>query len=350
MQSNTIAGFHHLTAIVGNPQQNVDFYTHVLGQRLIKQTVNFDDPTVYHLYFGNDEAKPGTLITFFEWPHLEPGRWGIGATHHLAFIVETDEAQLKWKRRLIDNGIEVTGPYDRHFFHSIYFSDPDGLILEIATRGPGWAVDGSQDDVYTPPVELTRFGRDENEIAKRIWPEPVEDISADMKLSGLHHITAISSDIQFTSEFYQQLLGFRLLKRSINFDDPTAPHYYFGIDEGQPGTIITYFGYPPDRMRYGQIGVGLTHHFAFAVEDEESQLRWRSKLLKADISVTPVLDRQYFKSIYFQDPDGHILEIATLGPGFFIDEDKETLGKNLRLPKWLEPQRKQIEESLTPIT
>ncbi|MBI1806584.1 MAG: VOC family protein [Ignavibacteria bacterium] len=349
----SIIGIHHLTAVCSNAQRTLEFYAKILGLRLVKKTVNFDDPGVYHLYFGDETGKPGTLITFFEWSSLPKGHWGIGTTHHLALVVESSEAQLKWKRWLIDHKIGVTGPYNRKYFTSIYFEDPDGLILEIATRLPGWTVDEDASELgskmISPPIELTRFGRKEEEIARLMWITPVKEITSDMRLLGLHHITAISSNIDETTEFYAETLGMRLVKRTVNYDDTTSPHYYFGVGDGNPGTIITYFGYPPEKMRRGQIGTGMTHHVAFAVGNAEIQLQWRTKLVKAGVQVTPVMDRVYFKSIYFQDPDGHILEIATLGPGFLIDEEKEKLGTTLKLPAWLENDRKRIEESLTPI-
>ena len=136
-----IRGIHHLTAIATDAQQTVDFYAGVLGLRLVKQTVNFDAPETYHLYFGNEEARPATLVTFFEWGRVRSGRYGIGGTHHVAFQTRDVESQLRWKRFLTDQGYKVTGPFDRVNFTSIYFEDPDGLILEIATRGPGWTVD-----------------------------------------------------------------------------------------------------------------------------------------------------------------------------------------------------------------
>ena len=348
-----IRGLHHLTAICSDAQRTVDFYTKVLGLKLVKKTVNFDDPGAYHLYFGDPQGSPGTLVTFFEWAGMPKGRWGIGTTHHLAFIVESKEAQLRWKRRLTDSGIGVTGPYDRTYFTSIYFEDPDGLILEIATRGPGWTADEPADRLGSrliePPAELTREGRDEAAIARLSWPEPAGTITAEMGLRGLHHITAISSDIQKTEKFYTQTLGLRLVKRTVNFDDPSAPHLYFAAGDAGPGTIVTYFAYPAGRMRPGTIGTGLTHHFAFAVENDEIQREWRIKLLKAGVPVTQVLDRVYFKSIYFEDPDGHILEIATSGPGFLVDEERKNLGRELKLPPWLEGSRSRIEGALSPI-
>ncbi len=349
----SIRGIHHLTAVCSNAQRTVDFYTGVLGMRLVKQTVNFDDTTSYHLYFGDLAGNPGTLVTFFEWKDLPQGTWGIGTTHHLAFSVGSVEAQTRWKRWLQDRGIAVTGPYDRRYFRSIYFSDPDGLILEIATAGPGWTVDESEDrlgrKLIAPPESLRKGTRDENLIAGMTWPEPIDSLTPGMKLSGLHHITAIASNIDTTAAFYTELLGMRLLKKTLNFDDLAAPHYYFGAGEGKPGTVITYFGYPRARMRQGAIGTGMTHHFAFSVDDDDAQNVWREKLLSARVAVTPVLDRKYFRSIYFRDPDGHILEIATAGPGFAVDEPPASLGTDLALPAWLEPERSAITASLTPL-
>jgi glyoxalase family protein len=349
----SLLGIHHLTAVCSNAQRTVDFYTKILGLQFVKKTVNFDDPSAYHLYFGNETGTPGTLVTFFEWKDLPKGRTGIGATHHLAFIVESEEAQLMWKRWLIDHGTGVTGPYNRNYFHSIYFEDPDGLILEIATRLPGWTLDEPAGALgtrkITPPFELTRYGRDEDAIARIMWPEPVPSIAPAMQIKGLHHITAIASDIGVTAKFYTETLGLRLVKQTVNYDNPSSPHYYFGVGDGKPGTIITYFGYAHGTMQEGSIGTGMTHHFAFAVENEETQLAWRTKLAEAGVQTTPVMDRIYFKSIYFHDPDGHILEIATLAPGFLIDEGSTELGRSLKLPKWLEPERPEIERILKPI-
>jgi len=349
----SILGLHHITMVASNAQQTADFYTRVLGLKLVKKTVNFDVPDTYHLYFGDETGTPGSLLTFFEWPHAPKGLWGIGATHHLALIVESADAQLKWKRWLSDCGLRVTGPYDRSYFRSIYFTDPDGLILEIATRGPGWTIDEAPDALGSrtimPRPDQMAGGRDEAAIAATTWPEPVASIAPDMRLAGLHHITAIGSDIEHTNDFYSGVLGLRLVKKTVNFDNPDSAHYYWGVDDGKPGTIITTFGYSPERMRRGQIGIGLTHHFAFAVRDEETQREWLDRLRRLGLRVTPVQDRKYFKSIYFNDPDGHILEIATVPPGFLIDEDRAALGSTLSLPAWLEPQRTEIESALAPI-
>jgi glyoxalase family protein len=351
----TILGIHHITLGCNNAQRTIDFYVKVLGQRFVKRTVNFDDPTSYHLYFGNETGSPGTAITFFEWPTAPHGHPGIGGTHHFAMQVPDYDGLLKWKRRLTDLGIKVDGPFDRHYFTSIYFSDPDGTILEIATLGPGWARDEDPDKIGTefraPPPEMIVNNRDEARIRVLTWPEPVPGITPDMALSnGLHHITAIASDIKRTHAFFGERLGMRLVKMTNNFDDPNSAHWYWGVGDGKPGTLITYFERDPAKEPRARIGAGQTHHFALAVPDEATQFEWREKLIQAGFSVSEVLDRIYFKSIYTRDPDGHIVELATVGPGFVVDEDVKDLGTALKLPPWFEGQRKDIENGLRQIT
>jgi glyoxalase family protein len=351
----TIQGLHHITIVCANAQRTVDFYTRVLGLRLVKKTVNFDDPSSYHLYFGNEGGRPGSVVTFFEWPNASRGHPGIGGTHHFALIVNDYTGLLKWKRRLTDLGYAVEGPLDRHYFKSIYFNDPDGTILEIATRGPGWTIDEAADAIGTafraPPAEMLVNNRDEARIAAETWPEPIPEIASDMALSqGMHHITAIGSDIQRTQAFFGELLGMRRVKMTSNFDDPNSAHWYWGVGDGQPGTLITYFERNPNREPRMRMGAGQTHHFALAVADDETQQIWREKLVKAGLRVTPVMDRMYFKSIYTHDPDGHIVELATVGPGFAVDEAVADLGKHLQLPPWLERNRSTIEATLHPIT
>ncbi len=352
----SILGLHHITLVCTNAQRTVDFYTGVLGLRLVKQTVNFDDPGAYHLYFGDEIGRPGTAVTFFEWPRAAQGRPGIGGTHHFALAVADYDGLLKWKRRLTDLGQQVDGPLDRHYFQSIYFRDPDGVIIEIATLGPGFAVDEPLATLGSahryPPAEMMVNNRDEARIAAANWPEPVPAITPDMALShGMHHITAIGTDIERTHAFFGGLLGLQRVKMTSNFDDPTSAHWYWGVDNGRPGTLITYFERNPRDKRYHtvQMGAGQTHHYAFAVADEETQLIYREKLLRAGLRVSPVMDRVYFKSIYSSDPDGHIVEIATAGPGFLYDEAAADLGTRLQLPPWLEVHRATIETHLTPL-
>ena len=352
--STDILGLHHITIVCANAQRTVDFYTQVLGQRFVKKTVNFDAPESYHLYFGDEVGHPGTAITFFEWPNSPKGRPGIGGTHHFAMQVRDYDGLLKWKRRLVDMGISIDGPLDRHYFKSIYFNDPDGTILEIATLGPGWTIDEEPDALgmayREPPADMLVNNRDEARIRAETWPEPVPAITADMALShGLHHITAIGSSIERTQAFFGDLLGLRRVKMTSNFDDPTSAHWYWGVGDGSPGTLITYFERNPQTSPRVRMGTGQTHHFALAIPSEESQLVWREKLVQAGLRVTPVKDRVYFKSIYMNDPDGHLVELATVGPGFAVDEDVTELGQHLMLPPWLERDRDSIERSLHPI-
>lgn len=351
----TIQGIHHITLVCSDAQRTVNFYVGVLGLCLVKKTVNFDDPGSYHLYFGNEVGSPGSAVTFFEWPRAPKGHPGLGGTHHFALRVRDYDGLLKWKRRLVDLGLKVDGPLDRHYFKSIYFNDPDGTIIEIATDGPGWTMDEAPDalgtEFHAPPAEMMVNNRDEARIKAETWREPVPVITPEMALSqGMHHITAIGADIQRTHAFFGDLLGMRRVKMTNNFDDPKSAHWYWGVGDGTPGTVITYFERNPSKERRVQMGAGQTHHFALAVPDEATQLIWREKLVQAGLRVSPVMDRIYFKSIYTNDPDGHIVELATAGPGFLVDEAKAELGTSLKLPPWLESQRTTIEARLKPIT
>lgn len=351
----SILSLHHITIVSANAQRTADFYTRVLGLRMVKKTVNFDAPTTYHLYFGNENAEPSSLVTFFEWPNAARGGPGIGGTHHFALHVADYNGLLMWKRRLTDLGIAVNGPLDRHYFTSIYIKDPDGTIVEIATRGPGWTRDEPADALgmthRAPPPEMLTGNRDKEKIQAINWPEPVPEITPEMRLEhGIHHITAIGQDIQRTSDFFGGLLGMRLVKRTNNFDDPKSFHWYWGVGAGKPGTLVTYFERDPQREPAARMGTGQTHHFALAVADDDTQLEWRERLVSAGVQVTPVMDRVYFKSIYMHDPDGHIIEIATRGPGFMVDEPADSLGERLQLPPWLEKNRDRLESSLHPIS
>jgi len=342
----TIQGLHHITLVTTDALRNVDFYTRVLGQRLVKKTVNFDDPGSYHLYYGDEIGRPGTAITFFEWRDVPRGRPGIGGTHHFAMTVDDRDGLLKWKRRLTDLGLAVTGPVDKRYFMSISFNDPDGTILEIATQGPGFARNNN-------PISAKAGGRnhDESRSTADTWPEPVPIITPDMALSqGMHHITAISSDIERTHAFFGELLGMQRVKATTDFENPGLAHWYWGVDDGRPGTLLTYLEHDPSKGNRARMGAGQTHHFALSVPDEDTQLEWREQLMQAGLRVSPVMDRVYFKSIYTSDPDGHIVELATAGPGFLVDEDVEDLGRSLQLPPWLEKYRSQIEPALGPVT
>jgi glyoxalase family protein len=348
-------GIHHITMVTTDAVRAVAFYRDLLGLGLVKQTVNFDDPGAYHLYFGQEGGAPGTLLTFFEWPGAGGGHWGVGGVHHLALSVDSPEAQLKWKRRLADAGIPVTGPLDRGYFTSIYFGDPDGQILEIATKGPGYAIDEPADalgrTMIEPDADRLPDGRDEAAIAARSWPEPVPEVTPDMRLTGIHHITGITGDLARMDDFFQEALGLPLVKRTLNQDDAKTEHWFWArYDDATvaPRSAYTLFGWPKSNYP-ARPGAGQTHHVAFRARDDDEQLAWREHLRALDIDVTPVQERHYFRSIYFRAPDGMLFEIATDGPGFAIDEPADALGRELRLPPWLEGERRAISERLTPI-
>lgn len=321
----TTLGFHHITLVASDARRTAAFYRQVLGLALVKETVNFDEPDTAHLYFGDATGAPGTLVTFFEWPRAPRGRYGVGGVHHLAFSTPSYETLLMWKRRLQDLGVPVSGPMPRGYFTSLYFRDPDGQVLEIATAGPGYAID--------EPIEALGRGvmgqqphqlpgtRDEAAIAATTHPEPVPTVTPAMALTGLHHITGMTDDIARTSDFYEAALGLRLIKKTINQDDPDTPHWFWANYDGTrvlPGSSWTLFGWSPRHPR-ARGGIGQTHHVAFRAKDTDEQLAWRDHLLALGLDVSPVMDRRYFTSIYFQAPDGQLLEIATDGPGFAVD-------------------------------
>lgn len=319
-------GFHHITLVAADARRTLAFYTEVLGLTLVKQTRNYDDPASAHLYFGDATGSPGTLVTFFEWAGSPRGRFGAGGVHHLAFSTPTYATLLMWKRRLQDLGIPVSGPMPRGYFTSLYFRDPDGQVLEIATAGPGYQVDEpiaslGQRVVGQQPHQLPGT-RDERAIALATHPDPVPTIPPAMALTGLHHITGMTDDIERASDFYEEALGIRLVKKTINQDDPDTPHWFWANYDGTrvlPGSSWTLFGWSPQAPR-ARGGIGQTHHVAFRAKDAEEQLAWREHLQSIGVEVSPVMDRTYFQSIYFQAPDGQLLEIATDGPGFAVED------------------------------
>ena len=348
-------GFHHITMVSGNAPRTLAFYGGLLGLPLVKQTVNFDDPGAYHLYFGDVRGSPGTILTFFEWPQSRRGHWGVGGIHHLALGVDSPEAQLKWKRRLTDYGVPVSGPYDRGYFKSIYFHDPDGQVLEIATSGPGYDIDEPMDalgrTLVIPPSSRLPGGRDETDIQGMSHPNPVREVREDMVLQGIHHITGITHDIHQAHDFYEAALGLRLVKKTLNQDDGKTEHWFWASYDGKeigPNSALTLFAWPGSDQRT-RPGAGQTHHIAFRASSVEIQGEWREHLLGMGLEVSPVMDRKYFQSIYFQAPDGLLLEIATDGPGFVVDEKPDALGTSLQLPTWMEKDREEIRARLRPL-
>jgi glyoxalase family protein len=334
-------GLHHITAITSDASSAVSFYTRVLGLRLVKKTVNFDDPSAYHLYFGDEKGSPETLITFFDWGKaIGYGQVGAGVAHHVAFTTRDQESLAIWKTWLEQNDVSVLGPFDRGSFKSLYFRDPDGLILEIATPGNG----KDYSDASHSELLLT-FSNDPSS-GKATAPR-IRAISVEMKLQGLHHVTALTHGSSQTREFFSGILNMESVKENQRSSSGTAQQI-FGLEGGRPGSMISFVESPVTP--HGAVGIGTVHHIAFAVEDEEAQLKWRERLLARGLHVTPVLDRKYFKSIYFREPNGILLELATIPPGFGVDEPMEALGTSLTLPDWLESRRLAIEASLEPLS
>ena len=328
-------GFHHITLVAASAARSIGFYRELLGFELLAggpDRVRYGDPS--ELHFGDAIGEPGTLLTILERPAAMPGRPGAGGVHHFALTVETPEAQLKWKRRLMDNGVGVSGPYNRGWFRSIYFVDPDGQIVEIATRGPGYTVDEPAASlgagIMIPPGAELRGGRDELEVQARTHGEPVPVITADMRLDGLHHISGLTDDVERIGEFYEAALGLRRVKRSVNQDDPSMPHWFWATYDGRevaPRSSLTMFGGWESggnplkgRLRSAEAGLGQTHAIAFRARDSEQLRAWQDHLRSLGTETSDVIDHAWYSSIVFRAPDGMLMEISTDVPGFAMVE------------------------------
>lgn len=300
-------GIHHVTSIASDPQQNVDFYTEVLGLRLVKKTVNFDDKYTYHLYYGDEVGTPGTILTFFPFESGRPGSVGRGQTSATAFVIPEGSVEY-WIDRLEAHNIVVESPRTRFDETVVPFQDHDGQPLELVT--------GATD----------------------IDPWADGPVPAEYAIRGFHSVTLASLNPKQTGEVLE-LLGYEPTEQD---DDRTR--YQAASDRA----AIVDVRDRTDAPR-GQQGVGTVHHVAFRAPDEETQLAWREHLTESGLQVTPQKDRQYFKSIYFREPGGVLFEIATDEPGFTRDESKAELGTELKLPPWLENERRTLEERLPEI-
>jgi glyoxalase family protein len=292
-----IQGIHHVTAIAGDPQPNVDFYAGVLGLRLVKQTVNFDDPSTYHLYYGDAAGSPGTILTFFPYGSQGTlrGRRGTGQTTAISFGVAAGSLK-DWQHRLQARGFHVDGPKERFGESYIAFDDPDGLPLEF-----------------------------------------VGNISDNPEPTAFHSVTLSESNSAATADLLTTQLGYQIIGTE---GDRTR----YAARSEAPARIIDVLEQPGTPR--GSVARGSVHHVAFRTASSEEQLGWRGRLTAAGHHVTPVMEREYFESIYFREPGGVLFEIATDPPGFAIDEAFDELGTSLKLPPWLEPQRSRIESTL----
>ncbi len=302
-------GFHHVQLVVPDAAPALAFYRDLLGFA----PAEGDDA---RLWLGAPQFAPGMLLALDVRPGLRRGHWGIGGVHHVALGVESEEAQLMWKRRLTDAGVAVSGPYDRGWFHSIYFTDPFRQILEIATSGPGYATDEPierlGERVIDPGAARMRGRRDEAAIAARTHPAPVPAITADMALTGLHHVTGLTDDIVRADEFYHAALGLRLVKRSVNQDDPSTPHWFWANYDGTrvlPHSSYTLFEWKGSRYR-ARPGTGQTHRIAFRAPDREAVGEWEERLRALGIATSPIMDNAGRVGLAFAAPDGQPLALV----------------------------------------
>ncbi len=306
-----IPGIHHITAIAGDPQTNLDFYAGLLGLRLVKLTVNFDDPGTYHLYYGDGVGHPGTILTFFPWPSAPKGRHGTGQVTETAFAIAEDAVDF-WTARLTERRVDFTGPVDRFGEKVISFSDPDGMRVELAATR------------LAPPDRIWKAG-----------PVP-----AQFAIRGFHSATLREADHRATAGLLTDTLGFQLAAQD-------GDRFRYTAESGGPAGIVDVVRAPGERP--GRVLVGTVHHIAWRTPDDRQQGEWLAELTRRGYGVSPVMDRKYFHSIYFREPGNILFEIATDPPGFAVDEAASELGSRLVLPAWLEPERAKLEAVLPPL-
>jgi glyoxalase family protein len=306
-----MTGIHHVTAIAGKAVHNLDFYTHVLGLRFVKKTVNFDDPGTYHLYYGDSEGHPGTILTFFPWEYAAPGRAGVGLTQETAFRVPASSIGY-WTHRFVERGVTHEALEKRFGEPVLPFKDPDGLILALV----GVAEAGIEPAWYT------------------------SDIPTEHAIRGFHGVTLLLENAPPTASVLTDVLGFNKAGEDgqlIRFRASEAIGGYVDIREAK-GFLA------------GRLGQGSVHHIAFRAADDARQAEMAHKLVaNHGLRPTQQIDRQYFRSVYFHEPGGILFEIATDQPGFAVDEALDSLGRDLKLPAFLEPRRKEIEAVLPPL-
>src|SRR5918912_1401708 len=304
------AGVHHVTAIADDPQENVDFYAGVLGLRLVKKTVNFDDPGSYHLYYGDAVGNPGTIMTFFSWPGAPRGHIGTAQVSTTSFAVPEDSLGY-WTERLVEHGVRFEQPKKRFDETVLAFRDPDGLAVELVTQP----------------------GREGGEF----WEQ--SPVPAECAIRGISGVTLSERSRKVTADLLANFLGFE----EVGEEDGRTRY----LTAGSGGSYADVLE-QPDGPR-GLTAVGTVHHVAWRAPDEETQVTWREEISGRGFHVTPVLHRNYFRSIYFREPGGVLFEIATDPPGFTVDEVPDHLGENLKLPSWLEKDRERIERVLPPV-
>jgi glyoxalase family protein len=306
-----VYGIHHVTAIASNPQRNVDFYTSVLGLRLVKLTVNFDDPATYHLYFGDELGRPGTILTFFPWSDAPKGHRGTGQVIAASFLISEKSIDY-WKTRLKNSQVTVMGPFKRFDEQVLSVYDPDGLELELVAHSSA----------------------QKREV--NVWNKG--GIPSNHAIRGFYSVTISEEGFERTADILTEELGF-------SFVGQEKSRFRYKILDSEAGASIVDVLCLPDTP-LGYIGVGSVHHVAFRTTTDDKQKALRLSIIKAGLNATPIIDRTYFHSVYFREPGGVLFEIATDPPGFTIDQKSSELGTRLMLPEWLEPERNSLEKIL----
>ncbi len=308
---NRILGLHHITAIAGDAQRNLDFYAKVLGLRFIKKTVNFDDPGTYHFYFGDETGSAGTILTFFPWGNgIMQGRRGAGMATEIGYSVPQGSLEF-WIERFEKYNVIYNKPAVRFGERFLTFLDPDGLKLEL--------IESATPDQRKP------------------WE--TDEVKAAVATRGFHNITLTLNDIKPTAAVLT-VFGYKQLAKEGN-------RYRYVTDAVDQAAIVDLVEIPTEKR--GHVANGTVHHVAFRVKNDEVLMEFREKILDLGFNITPQIDRNYFHSLYFREPAGVLFEIATDNPGFTVDEPVEELGKNLRLPAQYESRRKEIEARLVPL-
>lgn len=306
-----IAGVHHITAISGEPQPNIDFYTGVLGMRFIKQTVNQDDPFTYHLYYGDSIGRPGSVWTFFPWPGARRGKRGVGQVTAAPFSIP-ENALDYWMERFAEQAIDFSGPTERFDETVLSLRDPDGLEIELVTN-----------------PDIRDF---------EVWEH--SPVPAEYAIRGFYGATLTLKKKDATEHLIRDIFGFR-------FIGSEGSRHRFKADSDSSAATVDLVELPD--ATFGQVAVGSVHHIAWQVPDAAEQEKWRQEVEQLGFQITPIIDRFYFKSVYFREHGGVLFELATDGPGFAVDEPEDRLGEKLVLPPWLEKNRQVIEHNLPPI-